>query len=51
MLCAGADAVQVGTATLADPRAPRRVAGELQALLERKGLDVKDVVGAAHGGG
>lgn len=30
LLAAGADAVQVGTATFADPQAPRRVLGELE---------------------
>jgi dihydroorotate dehydrogenase (NAD+) catalytic subunit len=29
MLCAGAAAVQVGTASFADPRAPRRILDEL----------------------
>ncbi len=38
MLLAGANAVQVGTATLADPRAPRRVLDELRALLVREGV-------------
>jgi dihydroorotate dehydrogenase (NAD+) catalytic subunit len=31
LLLAGASAVQVGTATFADPRAPQRVHGELRA--------------------
>jgi len=47
MLMAGANAVQVGTATLADPRAPRRVLDELSSLLERDGGSVAEIVGAA----
>jgi dihydroorotate dehydrogenase (NAD+) catalytic subunit len=38
MLAAGADAVQVGTATFADPRAPIRVLEELTTLLKNAGL-------------
>jgi dihydroorotate dehydrogenase (NAD+) catalytic subunit len=48
MLAAGANAVQVGTASLADPRAPRRVLDELAAVLAAKGLTVADLIGAAH---
>jgi dihydroorotate dehydrogenase (NAD+) catalytic subunit len=48
MLMAGADAVQIGTATLADPRAPARVLGGLPAALRRLGArSVREVVGAA----
>ncbi|HEV8064208.1 MAG TPA: dihydroorotate dehydrogenase, partial [Acidimicrobiales bacterium] len=47
MLAAGANAVQVGTATLADPRAPRRVLAELAALLGDQG-DLSEIVAAAH---
>jgi dihydroorotate dehydrogenase (NAD+) catalytic subunit len=48
MLLAGANAVQVGTATLADPRAPRRVLDELRALLVRERVaSVGEMVGAA----
>jgi dihydroorotate dehydrogenase (NAD+) catalytic subunit len=52
MLAAGASAVQVGTATLADPRAPQRVLSELSQLLESIGAaSLADVIGAAHGAG
>jgi dihydroorotate dehydrogenase (NAD+) catalytic subunit len=47
MLLAGANAVQVGTATLADPRAPKRVLDELRGLLTEQGRDVAEVIGAA----
>ncbi len=50
MLLAGASALQVGTATLADPRAPRAVLGGLRRLLEESGTScVAEVVGAARG--
>ncbi|MGH9170345.1 MAG: dihydroorotate dehydrogenase [Acidimicrobiales bacterium] len=48
MLAAGASAIQVGTATLADPRAPERVLAELAALLAAEGASLHDVIGAAH---
>ncbi len=49
MLMAGADDVQVGTATLADPRAPERVGQLLERTLARLGFDSLDkVVGAAQ---
>ncbi len=48
MLMAGADAVEVGTATFADPRAPWRVARELDRWLARHGESVTTVKGAAH---
>lgn len=38
LLVAGANAVQVGTATFADPRAPARVLAELQAWCARHGV-------------
>jgi dihydroorotate dehydrogenase (NAD+) catalytic subunit len=45
-LCCGARAVQVGTATLYDPRAPLRVAEELTRWCERHGVRaVADVIG------
>jgi dihydroorotate dehydrogenase (NAD+) catalytic subunit len=37
-LIAGASAVEVGTATFWDPRAPLRIAGELAAFLRRQGI-------------
>jgi dihydroorotate dehydrogenase (NAD+) catalytic subunit len=49
MLLAGADAVQVGTATLADPRAVARVQAELSSWCSRHGVRaVRDLVGAAN---
>lgn len=51
LLAAGASAVQVGTATFADPRAPWSVQRELAALLAARGLEMADVVGATHRGG
>lgn len=48
MLMAGANALQVGTATLADPRAPVRVLEELSLRLAEEGFSsVDDAVGAA----
>ena len=45
-LIAGASAVQVGTANFWDPRAPARVARDLNAYLEKEGLrEVKELVG------
>lgn len=50
LLLAGADAVEVGTATLADPRAPLRVLRQLEQWCERRGVTaVAELVGAAHG--
>ncbi len=49
MLLCGANAVQVGTATLADPHAPARVLGDLPRALAGAGLaSVSEAVGAAH---
>lgn len=49
LLMAGADAVQVGTATLAEPQAPRRVLAELGRVLGRLGAgSVRQLVGAAQ---
>ncbi len=49
MLLAGADAVQVGTATLADPRAVFRVQGELATWCAHHGVGaVRELVGAAN---
>jgi dihydroorotate dehydrogenase (NAD+) catalytic subunit len=50
LLLAGACAVQVGTATFADPRAPARVLRELAAWVDHHGRPpIRDIVGAAHG--
>ncbi|MFZ6002736.1 MAG: dihydroorotate dehydrogenase [Actinomycetota bacterium] len=49
LILAGACAVQVGTATFADPRAPARVLEELSSWLARTGRrSIADAVGAAH---
>jgi dihydroorotate dehydrogenase (NAD+) catalytic subunit len=50
LLAAGADAVQVGTATFADPQAPGRVVRELTAWCARHGiLTIDELKGRAHG--
>jgi len=50
LLMAGADAVQVGTATFFEPRAPLRVVEELERWCRRHALThVRDLRGAAHG--
>lgn len=50
LLLAGASAIQVGTATFADPRAPGRVAKELEAWCRRHGVGaVTELIGASHG--
>ena len=50
LLAAGADAVQVGTATFADPRAPARVLAELTRWCARSGVArLSDLIGRAHG--
>ena len=50
LLMAGADAVQVGTATFRDPRAPHRVLDELTAWCGKHGVrSVAELRGAAHG--
>ncbi len=50
-LLAGASAVQVGTATFADPKAPLRVQRELLAWCERHGVTPGALTGLAHRGG
>jgi dihydroorotate dehydrogenase (NAD+) catalytic subunit len=50
-LVAGATAVQVGAATFADPRAPLRVAGELDGFLKEEKIgSVRDLVGTLQFG-
>lgn len=51
LLLAGASAVQVGTATFADPRAPMTVQRELLAWCAAHGLEPSDLSGLAHRGG
>lgn len=49
LIAAGASAVQVGTASFANPRAPWTVQSELIAWLRERGLSgVADLVGSAH---
>ena len=49
LIMAGADAVQVGTATFADPAAPFRVATDLEAWLRAHGhRSVGSIRGSAH---
>jgi len=49
LLVAGASAVQVGTATFADPRAPGQVAAALAAWCARHSVvEVADLVGSIH---
>lgn len=51
LLLAGADAVQVGTATFADPRAPHRVVEELRRWCSAHSVTrAGDLIGRAHGG-
>jgi dihydroorotate dehydrogenase (NAD+) catalytic subunit len=49
LMLAGASAVQVGTATFADPRAPGRVLDQLDAWASRRGrLTTATIIGRAH---
>ena len=49
-LLAGASAVEVGTATFADPRAPGRILDELRDWCQDHGVErVTDLIGEAHG--
>ena len=49
LLLAGASAVQVGTATFADPHAPVSVLRDLQRWCRRHGVhNIKELIGAAH---
>ena len=50
LVLAGADAVQVGTATFRDPRAPITVLREMETWCSRHGVRrLRDLQGAAHG--
>jgi dihydroorotate dehydrogenase (NAD+) catalytic subunit len=50
MIMAGANAVEVGTATFANPRAPWIVQHELETWMRRHGVErINDLTGAAHG--
>jgi len=49
LLAAGANAIQVGTATFADPRAPHRVLNELQAWCNAHNVsNISQLIGKAH---
>jgi dihydroorotate dehydrogenase (NAD+) catalytic subunit len=51
MIAAGADAVQVGTATFADPRAPARVLAGLAGWCDKHGVSsIDQLKGRAHDG-
>jgi dihydroorotate dehydrogenase (NAD+) catalytic subunit len=51
LLLAGASAVQVGTATFADPRAPYRIQRDLEAWCATRGVTPFRLRGLAHQGG
>lgn len=52
LMLAGAQAVQVGTATFADPRAPFRIARDLERWARRRGFEaLASLSGLAHRGG
>ncbi|MCB0982384.1 MAG: dihydroorotate dehydrogenase [Acidimicrobiaceae bacterium] len=51
LMLAGASAVQVGTATFADPKAPLTVLHELLAWCAHRGLTPSALTGLAHRGG
>jgi len=47
-IMAGATAIQVGTATLVNPRAPMDILEGIEAFMEKEGLkDIKEIIGAA----
>jgi len=49
LLLAGANAIQVGTATFADPRAAERVRSGIERWCRRHGVErIGDLIGAAH---
>jgi dihydroorotate dehydrogenase (NAD+) catalytic subunit len=49
LLLAGAHAVQVGTATFADPRAPARILAGVQSWCRTHGVSrIADLIGASH---
>lgn len=52
LMVVGASAVQVGTATFADPRAPFRIASDLVEWARQRGVDrLADLTGLYHRGG
>jgi dihydroorotate dehydrogenase (NAD+) catalytic subunit len=49
-MMAGASAVQIGTASFANPAASERILDELAVWCAHRGVDrISDLVGAAHG--
>jgi len=51
-MLAGASAVQVGTASFAEPRAAYRIAGELCRWAERRKISSwSEIIGLSHRGG
>lgn len=49
-LLAGASAVEVGTASFADPRAPRKILSQFEQWCDRHGVrSVAELIGGAHG--
>ena len=49
LILAGASAVQVGTATFADPRAPSRVLADVRSWCDRHGVSrITELIGASH---
>jgi dihydroorotate dehydrogenase (NAD+) catalytic subunit len=49
MIMAGAQAVEVGTATFADPRAPWRIQREATRWMhQHKVASIEELIGAAH---
>lgn len=49
LICAGADGVQVGTATFAEPGAPARILAELSAWCSTRGVtSIEELKGRAH---
>jgi dihydroorotate dehydrogenase (NAD+) catalytic subunit len=50
MLMAGANAVEVGTASFANPRAPWRIQNEISRwMTDHRVTTIEEIVGAAHG--
>jgi dihydroorotate dehydrogenase (NAD+) catalytic subunit len=50
LLMAGASAIQVGTASFAEPRAPWRIQHEMSVWMAKHGVSsVEEIIGAAHG--
>lgn len=50
LMMAGANGIQVGTATFRDPRAPRRILEEMESWCARRGIrTMSELIGVAHG--